>query len=133
MPHPRRVVSFLVLAVIFAALFIRLGFWQLSRLGERRARNALVVKRLAEPDVPITSLTADSTSRLRRTSITGTPDFAHEITLAARSYQGSPGVYLLTPVHVPGSDSAILVNRGWIYAPDGVTVDATKWQEPTTH
>ena len=130
---PRRVMSFLVLAVIFAALFIRLGFWQLSRLSQRRARNALVAKRLALPDVPITTLSADSASRLRRVSVTGTPDFAHEIILAARSYQGSPGVYLLTPVHVPGRDTAVLVNRGWIYAPDGTTVDASRWQESTTH
>jgi len=129
---PRRVVSFLVLAVIFAALFIRLGFWQLSRLSQRRARNALVAKRLALPDVPITTLSADSASRLRRVNVTGTPDFAHEIILAARSYQGSPGVYLLTPVQVPGKDTAVLVNRGWIYAPDGTSVDASRWQESTT-
>lgn len=130
---PRRIVTFLVLAVIFAALFIRLGFWQLSRLSQRRARNALVMKRLAQPEVPLTSLPLDSASRLRRVTVTGTPDFAHEIILAARSYQGSPGVHLFTPVRIPGSDTAVLVNRGWIYAPDGVSVDATRWQEGTTH
>lgn len=130
---PRRIATFLVLAVIFSALFIRLGFWQLSRLNQRRARNALVMRRLAQPDVSLGSLPSDSTSRLRRAEITGVPDFAHEIILAARSYQGSPGVYLFTPLRVPGRDTAILVNRGWVYAPDGVTVDLSKWQEHTTH
>jgi len=40
--------------------------------------------------------------------------------------------YLLTPVQVPGKDTAVLVNRGWIYAPDGTSVDASRWQESTT-
>jgi surfeit locus 1 family protein len=33
---------------------------------------------------------------------------------------------------VPGSDTAVLVNRGWIYAPDGVSVDTRRWRESTT-
>jgi surfeit locus 1 family protein len=41
-------------------------------------------------------------------------------------------VYLFTPVHVAGRDTAILVNRGWIYSPDGVTVDTRRWREPDT-
>jgi surfeit locus 1 family protein len=52
--------------------------------------------------------------------------------LAARSYQGSPGVYLFTPLHVAGKDTAILVNRGWIYAPDGASVDLARWRENGT-
>jgi surfeit locus 1 family protein len=130
---PRRIVSFLILAVVLAAAFIRLGFWQLSRLHQRRARNAVVMKRLAEPVAPISTLPVDTASRLRRASLSGTPDFDHEIILAARSYEGSPGVYLFTPVHLPGRDSAVLVNRGWIYAPDGVNVDLKNWREATTH
>jgi surfeit locus 1 family protein len=70
---------------------------------------------------------------LRRASLGGIPDFDHEVVLAARSYQGSPGVYLLTPLRVPGTDTAVLVNRGWIYAPDGVNVDLRSWRESTTH
>jgi len=129
---PRRLVLFLLLAVVLAAAFIRLGFWQLSRLAQRRARNAVVAARLSQPMVPLTSLEADSASMLRKAVVTGTPDFDHEVLLAARTYQGSPGVYLLTPVHVAGRDTAILVNRGWIYAPDGVSVDVGRWREATT-
>ena len=129
---PRRLVLFLLLAVILAAGCIRLGFWQLSRLSQRRARNAVVAARMSQPQAPITSLRTDSTSMLRRAVVTGTPDFDHEVLLAARTYQGSPGVYLLTPLHVAGSDTAVLVNRGWIYAPDGVSVDVGRWREATT-
>ena len=126
-------VLFLLLAVLAAAGCIRLGFWQLSRLAQRRARNAIVSRRLSQPLVPLETLPVDSGSVLRRVSVTGTPDYEHEIVLAARSYQGSPGVYLFTPLRVPGSDTAVLVNRGWIYAPDGVSVDLRGWREATTH
>jgi len=129
---PRRLLLFLLLAVVLAAACIRLGFWQLSRLAQRRARNSVVSARLAEPIVPITTLHADSFSVLRRASISGTPDFDHEVVLAARSYQGSPGVYLFTPMRLAGTDTAILVNRGWIYAPDGASVDLSRWRETGT-
>ena len=129
---PKRLWLFLLFAVIAAAGCIRLGFWQLSRLAQRRARNAVVSARLSEPMVPITTLHPDSFSVLRRAMLSGTPDFHHEIVLAARSYQGSPGVYLFTPLHIPGNDTAILVNRGWIYAPDGASVDLARWRETGT-
>jgi surfeit locus 1 family protein len=129
---PRRLVFFLLFAVVLAAGCIRLGFWQLSRLSQRRARNRIVTARLAEPLVPMTVLRPESSSVLRKASVTGVSDFDNEIVLAARSYQGSPGVYLFTPVRRPGSDTAVLVNRGWIYAPDGVSVDLRGWRESTT-
>jgi surfeit locus 1 family protein len=129
---PRRLVLFLLFAVVLAAGCIRLGFWQLSRLSQRRARNRVVSGRLAEPLVPMTALPAESSSVLRKASVTGVSDFEHEIVLAARSYQGSPGVYLFTPVRRAGNDTAVLVNRGWIYAPDGVSVDLRGWRESTT-
>lgn len=129
---PRRIIAFVLLAIVFAALFVRLGFWQLSRLSQRRARNALVMARLAEPLVDLTSLPPDSASVLRRARVAGTPDYDHEVILAARSYEGSPGVYLFTPLRIAGRDTAVLVNRGWIYAPDGVTVDTRRWREPDT-
>ncbi|HEY2376959.1 MAG TPA: SURF1 family protein [Gemmatimonadaceae bacterium] len=129
---PRRLLLFLLLALVVGAACIRLGFWQLSRLAQRRARNSVVSARLAEPMVPLTSLHADSASVLRRAMVSGTPDFDHEIVLAARSYEGSPGVYLFTPLRVAGSDTVTLVNRGWIYAPDGASVDLTRWREAGT-
>jgi len=129
---PRRTVLFLVLCVCVAVACVPLGFWQLSRLSQRRARNSQVSGRLAEPVAEVTQLAPDSTSRLRRAHAVGTPDFEHELVLAARSYEGSPGVHLLTPVRITGRDTAFLVNRGWVYAPDGVRVDLAKWREQGT-
>ena len=129
---PRRLIAFVLIAAVFAALFIRLGFWQLSRLAQRRALTALVTARLSRPLADLPSLPADSSSVLRRAEVDGTPDYDHEVILAARSYEGSPGVYLFTPLRVAGRDTAVLVNRGWIYSPDGETVQNQRWHEPDT-
>jgi surfeit locus 1 family protein len=31
-----------------------------------------------------------------------------------------------------GADTAVLVNRGWVYSPDGGTVDRARWRESDT-
>ena len=124
---------FVLFAAVAAAIFVRLGFWQLHRLHERRAYNALVISRLDSAEVDVTRLPSDTAlARFRRVRVTGTPDYAHELLWAARSYKGSPGVNLLTPIRIPGRDTAVLVDRGWVYAPDGATVDESKWHETDT-
>jgi surfeit locus 1 family protein len=119
-----------VLALGFAALSISLGFWQLRRLATRRAANALLVSRRDAPEVPLDSLPADtSAAHFRRVRVRGAYDYANEIVLTLRGRNGSPGVNLITPVRRAGNDSAVLVNRGWVYSPDGVTIDAKQWRE----
>jgi surfeit locus 1 family protein len=129
-----RDVVFLVAAVALSVIFVRLGFWQLSRLSERRARNALVIARLGEPAVALGALPRDSAeAHYRRAHIRGTYDFAQQVVFVNRIRGGAPGVQLVTPV-VPDSgvlgDTVVLVDRGWVYAPDGTTVDTAAWREP---
>jgi surfeit locus 1 family protein len=126
----RRSILFAVIALMAAALFVRLGFWQLARLRERRAQNALVTARLAEPPVAPAGLPRDTAAmRFRRVRVAGTYDYAHEIVFTGRAREGAPGVYLVTPLRVPGSDTAVLVTRGWVYSPDAASVDDTLWRE----
>jgi surfeit locus 1 family protein len=121
---------FLGVAIIAAAVCIRLGFWQLHRRTERKARNALIVSRLDSAAVDVTGLPHDTaTARFRRVRVTGVPDYEHELIFAARTYKGSPGVNFLTPVRIPGRDTAVIVNRGWVYSPDGSTVDESRWRD----
>jgi surfeit locus 1 family protein len=126
----RRALSLLVFATIAAAICVRLGVWQLSRLGERRARNAAVGARLRAAPVPLDALTGDSGAiHYRRVRVAGRPDYAHEVVLAGRSREGSPGVNLLTPVRVAGRDTAVLVNRGWVYSPNAADVELARWRD----
>lgn len=127
---PRRSILLLLAAIAGAALCARLGLWQLDRLEQRRERNALVSSRLEAAPVPITELPRDTAlAHFRRATVAGVPDYAHELILSNRASHGSPGVNILTPVRIGRGDTAVLVNRGWVYAPDGSTVDLSRWRE----
>jgi surfeit locus 1 family protein len=124
---------FLGVAIIAAAVCVRLGFWQLHRRTERKTRNALITSRLDSAAVDVAALPHDTAmARFRRARVTGVPDYEHELIFAARSYRGSPGVNFLTPVRIPGRDTAVIVNRGWVYSPDGSTVDESKWRDTSS-
>jgi surfeit locus 1 family protein len=118
-----------VVAVLAATLFVRLGFWQLDRLGQRRERNSLLAARSAAAPAPWSDTTA---VRYRRVRISGVPDYEREIVLVGRSRGGSPGVNLITPLRFAGSDTAVLVNRGWVYSADATAVDHARWREGDT-
>ena len=127
----KRDLAFAILGALFAIVCIRLGFWQLSRLSERRAFNRSLTARAETRPIPVTSLPKDSGARhFVRVELAGNYDLANEIIVINRTRNGSPGVNIITPLLTPGSDTAVLVNRGWVYAPDGMTVDLSRWREP---
>ena len=126
----RRTLFFCALAVVAAALFVRLGFWQISRLHERRARNAVIAAQRLDAPVDFSALPRDTgAAHYRAAHVQGVYDYAHELVLASRTRQGSPGVEIFTPVRVASSDTAVLVDRGWVYSPDGASVDLSHWHE----
>ena len=128
----RATLAFAVFAIAISLGCIRLGFWQLDRLAERRARNALIIARLREPVVPFANLRDSGNVRFTRAAASGTYDFSHDFVLTGRSRHGSPGVHVITPMRVSGSDSVILVNRGWVYAPDAMRVNLTPFREDSS-
>jgi surfeit locus 1 family protein len=123
-----------IIGVVAAALFIRLGVWQLSRRAERLAQNAVLEARLALPSLDLTggapAMSAEPDSlRFRRVRARGRFDFSHELVEAGRSFQGAPGVHVLTPLLL--SDGVgVLVDRGWVYSADGRTVELGALREP---
>lgn len=126
----RWTVLFCAFAIAAAAVFLRLGAWQLARLHERQASNATIAAQRLNTVVPVRALPGDSgQAHYRGVSVDGRFDYDHELVFSNRTRRGSPGVELLTPVRLPGSDTAILVNRGWVYSPDGGSVDRTRWRE----
>lgn len=132
-----RTVLFGVLTVVAAAVCVRLGFWQLSRLEERRAKNAVMLARGAMPAVSVSALRSQDTTEThwRKATLRGVADYAHEAVYATRSQAGSPGVYLLTPVRpidAAWGDTAVLLLRGYVYAADGRTIDHDKAREDDT-
>ena len=129
----RRALAFIIFAVLVSAGCVRLGFWQLHRLAERRALNGRLLARGSTAPAALRDVLRDSaTAEFRRARAAGTYDFANQVALASRTYEGSPGVNILTPLRMAESDTAVLVNRGWVYAPDAMTVDFAQWTEPAT-
>jgi surfeit locus 1 family protein len=118
----RGVIGTLLLFLV-AALCVRFGFWQLDRLEQRRDLNAALVERADGPPLAQPDLLLDSAGIVfRAASIAGHYDHARSIVVPARSFHGAPGVHLLTPLLPEGRSWAILVNRGWVPAPDGATI-----------
>jgi surfeit locus 1 family protein len=126
----RRTLLFCTFAVLAATLFVRLGLWQVSRLHERQARNAMIAAQRLDAPVEFSALPRDTgAAHYRSAHVEGRYDYAHELVLASRTRNGSPGVDILTPVRTAGSDTVVLVNRGWVYSPDGSSVDLPHWRE----
>jgi surfeit locus 1 family protein len=127
----RRDWTWLLFALAATAVCVRLGVWQLDRLGQRRERNEVASAARKRPPLVVTgALTAD-TARDRRLFARGTFDYAHERLWHGRSYEGIPGVDLITPLRLDDG-SAVLVDRGWAPSPDGYHVDAQAYREPDT-
>ncbi|MXW68112.1 MAG: SURF1 family protein [Gemmatimonadales bacterium] len=123
-------------ALALGALFIRLGFWQLDRHGERSAGVRARAERADAPrlqwmspgDVP-----PDTAGLIgRRARLAGRWDRAGEVILRSRTLDGRAGAEGLTPFLVGGdAGQVVMVLRGWLPAPDGLRPDlASGWTEP---
>lgn len=113
----RRWIGGTILVLVVVALFVRLGFWQLDRLDQRRAQNAVLREALDAPPLDLAELLPDTPETLenRLAAATGEYDFAQERIVLLQTWQGRPGVLLLTPLMIAGKgDTAVLVNRGWV-------------------
>lgn len=107
------------------ALCVRLGFWQLDRLEQRRERNEAIRAAQALPPLQLNAAGFDSIRREprrfanRRARVIGLFVPTYHVLLRGRTMGGKPGVHVVTPLGTP--DGNVLVNRGWIPAPDGAT------------
>jgi surfeit locus 1 family protein len=120
----RRDVLLGVVALVAAAGCVRLGIWQLDRLQQRRAKNALIAGQTALAPMTAADARAQDSTRLhwRRLQFAGVADYGHEVVLSSRTQNGSVGVQVVTPVRpldASWGDTSVLVIRGWMPAPDG--------------
>ena len=110
-----------VLVLLVAATCVRLGFWQLDRLQQRRDLNTLAATRMADPPVDLADLPPDSAGAAwRRVRLAGGCE-SEQIVLAARSRHGAPGVHLLCRFRARDG-RVVLLDRGWVHSADARTV-----------
>lgn len=125
----RRDLAGAIFALAVAALFVRLGVWQLNRLAERKVANAAIqaARALAPVELPLHRVEPEALQD-RRAQARGSYDYAHERVWTGRTYDGAPGVALLTPLRL-SDGSAVFVDRGFVPSPDAAHVDAARYRE----
>jgi surfeit locus 1 family protein len=122
--------AFLAFALLAGLICARLGFWQLSRLRERRASNARI---LASRELPLIDLdhgAPDSVAINRLVRASGSYDFNTEFVIRRQSMEGVPAVRVVTPLRPASGDTAVLVIRGIVPSPDANSVELDSLREP---
>ncbi len=109
------------IAVLLAvAAMVTAGFWQLHRLSERRDRNSTITDRSKLPVVELQTLVESADGfdvgndiEFRSVRAVGVYLAVDEVLIRNRTYQGSSGYWVLTPLLLQTGD-IVAVNRGWI-------------------
>ena len=103
---------FTLLALLLAALFVRLGVWQWQRGEQREAAAA----RFAGGGDQVLELGTEAVADLplyQRVSVEGELDGAHQFLLENRTFEGRAGYEVLTPL-TRRAGPALLIDRGWV-------------------
>ncbi|HMG40641.1 MAG TPA: SURF1 family protein [Acidimicrobiales bacterium] len=115
-----------LLVVLLAVVMVNLGFWQLHRLDERKAENALIEARQERDPVALDDvLTADADDatvdelRARPVTLEGRYDDDATVTVHNRTQDGVPGDWMVTPLVLEGGDRVGVI-RGFVgLGPEG--------------
>ena len=147
--RPKWILSHLAVLLLIVSM-IGLSAWQISRLGERRDRNALMAAN--SNSAPVSPATFDreltdsgiDTLQFRPVEVTGTYDTANEVAIRGRTFDGAPGRWIATPLRRSGGGPAVLVMRGFVpqsvtgttapfdgVAPPKGSVTVVGWAQPT--
>jgi cytochrome oxidase assembly protein ShyY1 len=103
---------FTVLTLAACALFVRLGFWQWHKFGDRQLEWTRFA-RGADTLLELGARSLDEVPLYQRVSLTGTLDGTHQYLLDNRTYRGRAGYEVLTPL-VRGAGRPLLLDRGWV-------------------
>lgn len=101
-----------VIALAAVVSFVRLGFWQLDRLEEKKERNRVIAARSDGPAVDVLDVDLDL-GEYQHVRARGHFDTDGEVLIRNRAYRGTTGQHVVTPF-VLTTGRAVLVNRGWI-------------------
>lgn len=120
----------LVIAVAVIVATALLGRWQLGRGDTKRRLAADIAQRAAMPALTQGPAALDfAASEWRPVAVRGS--YAAELTvfLQNRQHDDQPGYWVLTPLRIAGSDTWIMVQRGWV--PRGFDAYALQPKVPT--
>jgi surfeit locus 1 family protein len=116
----RKLYPLTLLAIAAMAVMARLGVWQLDRLSQRRASNAVLSAQLNAPQLDLNyalaTLSGNTLAGMQYRSVVvhGVYDFSHQVGLRNQVWGDQFGYDLLTPLRISGSGQVVLVDRGWV-------------------
>ena len=103
------------------ALTASLGRWQLGRAAQKEAITQARAEQAAMPELDGRTLAdlgsgspAPDALMYRRLALQGQWLGEHTVYLENRQMRGRPGFYVLTPLRLLGSETVVLVQRGWV-------------------
>jgi len=113
-----RWILLVIVGAVLSVWFVNLAFWQLARLDERRASNALISARMVdEPrdlDVLVGQYGMDPDELIyRQAVVTGRYVSADEIFSIGRNYDGVTGSLVITPLQLDDG-SIMMIVRGLV-------------------
>jgi len=128
----RKWILFTILIVLSMVLFVRLGFWQLDRLEQKRTYNATMAERWRQDPFDLNAEQLPQSLdnlEFRRITADGYFDYASQIILKSQIYYDAPGIALVTPF-VFADGRAVLVARGWVPADQASPQAIAQLEEP---
>ena len=104
-----------VATVLLVALGIALGNWQERRAAQKSALQARLDQRAAQAPLVLGPAPAPLEQiEYRRVTVSGAFVAGWPVFLDNRPQQGRAGFYLVMPFKIAGSDTSVLVARGWL-------------------
>jgi cytochrome oxidase assembly protein ShyY1 len=104
-----------VATVLLVALGVSLGNWQQRRAADKIAlQHTLAERGAGAPLVLGPELVAAAPLEYRRVRVTGQFVASYPVYLNNRPQDGRAGFYLVMPLKLAGSDTHVLVARGWL-------------------
>jgi surfeit locus 1 family protein len=106
-----------ILVILGVFVLIRLGFWQLDRLDQRREFNDHYLTQISAKPIDLNLQPIPiglEEMEYREIFVSGYYDFDNEIYLQNQAYQNEPGYRVVTPLRIDNSESVVYIERGWI-------------------
>jgi surfeit locus 1 family protein len=101
-----------LVALLLAALFVRLGVWQWQR-GEQRQAAAARFAHGADAVLELGTRAPEELPLYQRVAVEGELEGTHQFLLDNRSFEGRAGYEVLTPL-ARASGAVLLIDRGWL-------------------
>jgi surfeit locus 1 family protein len=103
--------------IVLVGLFVKLGFWQLSRGEQKLLLKQTIESRTMQQPLLINGLmTAGPELPYRNVIVRGVFRNDLQIFLDGKKHNGRYGYHVITPLQIEGGEILVLVNRGWVEA-----------------